>query len=394
MQPVRGGTATGTPDGRPRRTPDAGGADRRCVLAVLGLAGAVALTGCDSALRGPRGESVEEPTPDDLMVSRTAAEALALRVGALGVALDRPRSAAVMRRIADDHAEHARALGFAVPAVGTTPGAAPGSAPATAGGVAAEASPDPAATTAPVQPVTQQEAEWSGAANAARDVQAATDPGLAALLARIAASRAVHSDLVAVASGLHKQPTVLTPAPQPTPLPAPAGMVTRSAPPATAATPVPTVSPTLGPADRDALNRLLAGEHAAVFAYPLIVARCAANRKALAAIFWQQHLALRDRLAAQLAAAGTQPVAAQAAYDVGPVPATSGAAARLAVRVENGLAALAVDAVAATTGVLRGLAAAQLVSAARRAVAWGGTGVPLPGGGLPAPTAAASPGTP
>jgi hypothetical protein len=127
------------------------------------------------------------------------------------------------------------------------------------------------------------------------------------------------------------------------------------------------------------LNRLLAGEHAAVFAYPLIIARVAGNRRALATALWEAHRQDRDELQVQLVGAGMQPVAAEPAYNVGTAPSNPARAAALAARVERGLAALAADVVAVPRGRDRNIGADQLVLAARRTAGWTGQPIAFPG---------------
>jgi hypothetical protein len=292
------------------------------------------------------------PTSDELAVERTAGEAVRLRDAASALATAEPRLAALVRRIAAEHEEHLRALGVldraSLPTTGPTP-VPPGAAG-------------------------QRAAEWDGAQAALRDALDA-GPGLAALLARIAAARVLHADAVAgAAPGGPAPPARLDPAASPARSTSTGGPVGAAAPTAS----------TAGGADlpepaREALGRLLAGEHAAVFAYPLVVARCAAARRDRARQLWRAHVAERDALERLLISGGADPPAPAAAYDVGPPPDDAAAAAKLAATVESGLAALAVPAVAATTGGARLVSARALVTASRRATAWGGSPGALPG---------------
>jgi hypothetical protein len=130
-----------------------------------------------------------------------------------------------------------------------------------------------------------------------------------------------------------------------------------------------------------ALDRLLAGKHAAVFAYPLIVARVGKSRRDRAMTLWQAHRAERDELTERLVLAGLRPATAEAAYDVGTLPRTSARAAALAARVEGGLAALATDLLAAgqAGSEERSLGGDHLVLAARRAAGWTARPIPFPG---------------
>jgi len=180
-------------------------------------------------------------------------------------------------------------------------------------------------------------------------------PPVAVLLARIAAARACHADLIAAAQDL----------PVPGPPPATGPLAGATAPP---------------PSEWAALGTLLDGEHAAVFGYGVVTGRVAPSRREQARREWQAHLARRDELRAELLGSGRTPPAAAAAYDVGRPPQDSAAAIRLAVALEVGLARVAASAVAACTGPRRALAARALVTAARTATRWRGRPEFLPGG--------------
>ena len=208
-------------------------------------------------------------------------------------------------------------------------------------------------------------AEWDAAGAALGDALHAS-PSIAALLARVAAQRGAHADLLARAAG--------TKAPRP--------LVAAAAPAAAAADPAASApSPgtlVLAPGARDALVALTSGEHAAVFAYGVVAARVSPGRRQAARAAWSWHLARRDLLEERLLAAGVQPPVAAPAYDVGVAPDASGAA-RLAATVERRLAGLAVRAVAATEGDDRREAATGLVEGARRLAGWTGRPETLPG---------------
>jgi hypothetical protein len=217
--------------------------------------------------------------------------------------------------------------------------------------------------------------------------------GLAALLARIAATRATHADLVAARARL-RPPGVLRTSPAGAsasgpgaavvPLPGVAPAPSVAGPSAVpAATPSPSGSPgaqarTLTSAARDALAALTAGEHAAVYAYGLVVAWVAGAERDRARQAWSWHLARRDTLEERLLAAGVQPPAAAPAYAVAG-SLSPAAAGTLAATVEDRLATLGARTVATTTDADRADAADGLVAGARRAAAWRGRGVALPG---------------
>jgi hypothetical protein len=322
---------------------------RRTVLALaLTTSAVVATAGCGALLPGER-RTPRPPTPDELAAARAAADATRLRKAAVALAGERGAPAGVLRRVAADHAEHLAALG-AVPQPGE---------------VTAPPSPDP--TPVPRDVRGQRDAEWAAARSALRDALTAGE-GLATLLVRIAAARVLHADDVATGR-VTPPPARLDPAdPEET-----AG-----------ATPAAT-TPAAGGGSaqaREALGRLLAGEYAAVFAYPAIVARCAPARRSAAQDLWQAHVAARDALERLLAAgaggAGEAP-APSPAYDIGKPPADPAAAARLAATVEARLAGLAMAATAPTTGAERLLVARGAVTAVRRSAYWGASPGALPG---------------
>ena len=380
---------------------------RRRVFALGAIGLTVGLAGC-------RSETPAAPIPlepDELAVNRAVDAARALRTDALTLAESRPPLAGLLRRVAAVHEEHLAALGSPIATAGATGSATPASGSASGSAEpTTTASPTPAPT-----PILLIKAEVAAARTALRDGEAAA-PAFAVLLCRIAAARVVNADLLSVTVG-GKPSGVLRPAPAATPSSAstatPAGP-TASADPtsgdstsgdsASADDPVTTDPNALQTDSSDptdlidpgtpaqiALDRLVAGEHAAVFAYPLIIARAAANRRALASTLWQAHQIERDDFVAQLQRSGVQATAAEPAYDVGTLPATAAKATALAARVERGLAALATDLLAAGTATDddRVLGADQLVLAARRTANW--TGKPSAFPGLTGAASAASP---
>jgi hypothetical protein len=321
---------------------------RRTVLRLAAAVPALAVTGgCGAVLPGER-RTPRALTPAELVVERTAGEALRLRDAALALAKTKGQPGELLRTVAADHDEHLAALG-AVP-------------------VAGEVTSPPASTAPPREEGwAQRDAEWRAAREALRDALAA-EPGLATLLVRVAASRALHADALA-AGRAAAAPDRLDPADPPkgaTPSPARSGASSGAS--AAAA------------GDRDAaLGRLLSGEYAAVFAYPAIVARCAPARRGLAEELWQAHVAERDELERLLTEDDGEPPAAKPAYDIGTPPADPAAAAKLAATVESRLATVAVAAVASTRTAERLLVARRAVTAARRAARWGGAAPALPG---------------
>ena len=131
--------------------------------------------------------------------------------------------------------------------------------------------------------------------------------------------------------------------------------------------------------DVDALQQALAGEHAAVWGYAVVGAhlRAAALDSARAAL--TAHLSRRDRLVARVRDLGGAPVAAEPAYAL-PHPVRSASDAEvLATDLEEKVAAVWADVVAATSGADRTAAVAALSDAAVRGALWRGGSVPFPG---------------
>ncbi|MGH3510250.1 MAG: ferritin-like domain-containing protein [Nocardioidaceae bacterium] len=136
---------------------------------------------------------------------------------------------------------------------------------------------------------------------------------------------------------------------------------------------------TAGPA----LQRVLAGEHAAIYVYGVIGGRLSfASHAALAnrvSAAYTTHRARRDRLEAMIRAAGRTPVAAEVSYQL-PNPCRTTAQLTAAARVvEDRCAAGYADLVAATTGGQRAWAVGALTDAAVRELGVGGTPTAYPG---------------
>ncbi len=422
------------------------GPGRRALLSAgfVGILGAGLLSACREAAAPAAAptQPPSQPTADDLALARARSEAARLAAVAADLAASRPDLAALLGTVVADHRAHLVALGAPqTPATGGS--AAPRSpSPGSPAPRASTSAPGPRAARARVQAVI--DGEVAGAQDALTDVLLVT-PGLAALLARVAASRATHGDLLAAKAGLRPPGVLAAPPPtgsatapaltpsgatvsgataitspgQPSPaglsmshagsstshagsvagpvptLAVPTAVAPTSSSPTRAAAPAPapvsspsggtqptapTGSPAarLPPAGADALAALTSGEHAAVYAYGVVVARVAERDRARARQAWAWHLARRDVLEERLLAAGLRPPAAAPAYELGPLPAP-GAVVTLAATVEDRIAALVVRAVATTTGADRADAAAALVAVARRAAAWRGRGASLPG---------------
>jgi hypothetical protein len=362
-----------TPVGSPVR--------RRVVLrAGTGMAGlvvAAALGGCgeeDPVVSA----GARTPSADDVALARVRVSAARLAASARELAAADPTFARVLGAVVADHQAHLAALGVAASTSASTSTSTSASTSASTS-VPPSGSASPSATHVGVAALVSAEtAAAQEALDDARDVTA----GLAALLARIAAARATHADLLTAKAGLRRPPTLRTSSS------APQGAVRASpAPlPGAAAAPVPSDAGSavgaaqggLSGAAREALAAVTAGEHAAVYAYGAVAAVVAARERDRAQDAWSWHIARRDGLEERLLAAGVRPPAAAPAYELG-APLSATAAAALAATVEDRLATLGARTVAATSGPDRSDAAEALVAGARRAAAWRGSGDALPG---------------
>lgn len=341
---------------------------RRALLVAVAIAG---VSGCTR--RSPAAEpSPTRPGVPQLTVEQARADAFALRISALALASSWPEGRALAGRIAADHAVHLAALG------------------ASAATAAATSSPFASSSPAAVGGTDQLDAEWAAARAALAAGLASSSGGLGLLLVRIAACRASHADLLAAALGRPARGT-LTPAspavsPGPSGSPGPTGSRSSTASPSATASPSPTPSPgsVFASPTEKALNRLLAGEHAAVYAYPIVIARTRGSRRRQAQAGWARHQQVREALAHRLLSAGVVPVQSEPAYAVSPMPTTAGRAEAFAAALERRLAALDADVVATAdvgpAGSDRADAADRLVADARSATSWSGRADALPGG--------------
>ncbi len=325
--------------------PDMTAPTRRAVLrGALGiaLAGPVCLglvSGC--ALAGPGGQRVEP----SLSPADAAALARAVDRARLLLSLGSDGST-VQSRITQDTRAHLAALGAPESAVG------------------------PSASADVADVADQTTAELDGAAEALTDAADAS-PAFAVLLTRIAASRAVHADLLAGrdAGPLPVSTPDAGPSSSPEASPSPAPFPSRSPSTATSAT-------------RDALGRLITDAHAAVYGYGVVAARVADADRDRAETAWQQHGSALDVYIAALLDAGGRPPAAAPAYDLEP-PADAGAAVALAARIEQAMTVRLLSTLAQTDPPLRRRIAEDAVRAVRATAAWGGEVAPLPGQSIP-----------
>jgi Domain of unknown function (DUF4439) len=130
----------------------------------------------------------------------------------------------------------------------------------------------------------------------------------------------------------------------------------------------------------DALQTVLAGEHAAVYGYGVVGARLVGQhdeRQAVAG--YDTHRSRRAAVTTALLAAGAQPTAAAAAYDLGGPASTPAQARALAARIERGAAATYAGLVGAGDQAARVTGAGWLADAAVRQAAWSGVPETFPG---------------
>lgn len=132
------------------------------------------------------------------------------------------------------------------------------------------------------------------------------------------------------------------------------------------------------PPEVEALQRALAGEHAAVYGYGVAGARLSGPARGGARAGYDAHLARRDQLTGLLVDAGQVPVPAEPAYEL-PSVGTAAEAVALALGIEERLGVVYGDVVAAAGGFVRELAARALQDTAVRAAGWRGGSVPFPG---------------
>ncbi|WP_436777698.1 ferritin-like domain-containing protein [Yinghuangia sp. YIM S09857] len=128
-----------------------------------------------------------------------------------------------------------------------------------------------------------------------------------------------------------------------------------------------------------ALQSLLDAENAAVYGYGVVGAKSDGAAQAQARTAYDAHRARRDEVEGLITGQGGRPRAAAAAYTLPFAVDTSADAARLAVYLEDGVAAHLVDLVAASGGDQRISAAKWLQQNAVEAARWRGASVAFPG---------------
>lgn len=142
----------------------------------------------------------------------------------------------------------------------------------------------------------------------------------------------------------------------------------------------PAVTASLDPPSLQALQLVLAGEHAVVWAYGALGPHLDDAGQDRARELLVTHQATREVVRAELIGAGGDPVAAEPAYAVPILPRDPTTAAQLAALVEERLAAVYADLVAATSELrLRTLGVDEVVESTLRAASWGPTETTFPG---------------
>jgi len=286
------------------------------------------------------------------------------------VATGHPNLSALAAAVGAEQQQHVHSL-LAAGAVDIRPtigSATPGSATPGSATTEASGSPGPTGSATPALVLTT---ERIGAAQAVADLSGASGP-VAGLLAQIAASRAVHVDLLA-ADLDRRPPGSLT-----------AAMIGAAATPTVPTQKVTATvrgamsTPVTDPGELEVIQRLLAGAHAAVYGYGVIVGRSTGARRSAADADLARAILTRDNLSALIVASAGTPIAAQPAYAVGN-PVTAAQLRTLGSRIEAGLAGLILKLVLAASVPRQLWAAVELVEAARRRAGWTGTGEAFPG---------------
>ena len=130
----------------------------------------------------------------------------------------------------------------------------------------------------------------------------------------------------------------------------------------------------------DALQAVLAGEHACVYGYGALGPHAAEQDQSTVNAAYDAHLTRRDMMAELIRARSAEPVASLPAYAV-PFPVhDAGSARSLAGLLEERLTVLYADLVAVSTNTaLRRASAQALLDTAVLAAGWTGRTSPLPG---------------
>ncbi|MGW3349047.1 ferritin-like domain-containing protein [Nonomuraea rubra] len=118
--------------------------------------------------------------------------------------------------------------------------------------------------------------------------------------------------------------------------------------------------------DIEKLRKTLAAEHAALFAYGLLAARTSGTVRRRMSEAFESHRAHRDQLRALITARGGRPAEPDASYALPFFPSNATLAVKLAVQLENGVAAAYLELVSAGDAKLREHAARAMQEAVKR----------------------------
>lgn len=130
-----------------------------------------------------------------------------------------------------------------------------------------------------------------------------------------------------------------------------------------------------------AMQEMLAGEHAAVYAYGVVGGRLdyGTRYQELATTLYERHRDLRDKLVDRITEAGAEPVGTEPAYDLPVRVDSDDAAQRLGQQIEDRCSVLYAGVVAVADEDVRALAISALSKAAVAGVEWGAPSTALPG---------------
>ncbi|MEQ4718223.1 ferritin-like domain-containing protein [Nonomuraea sp. B19D2] len=126
----------------------------------------------------------------------------------------------------------------------------------------------------------------------------------------------------------------------------------------------------MSPDDVEKLRKVLAAEHAVLFAYGLLGARTSGSLRDRVSAAFDAHRARRDQLRSFITARGGRPAEPDASYALPFFPADQALAVKLAVHLESGVTAAYLELAAAQDVTLRRYAALAMQEAVTRSYAF------------------------
>ncbi|MEU6999126.1 ferritin-like domain-containing protein [Nonomuraea sp. NPDC046570] len=142
----------------------------------------------------------------------------------------------------------------------------------------------------------------------------------------------------------------------------------------------------------EALRKVLAAEHAAVYAYGLLGARTTGALRSRVSAAFDAHRGMRDQLRSLITTRGGKPSEPEASYALPVTPGSAAEAVRLAVQIESGVTTAYLELTATPSPALRRLAALAMQESATRSYGFRPTLTAFPGMPAPAsPSPSASP---